>query len=104
MKLKSKYLKRIKEIYQRYHPLSIYLYGSYAYGTPTKDSDIDLLVITDKDEKETYKNIMHDLWDFEVPVELVVYNAEHIKEKMGWNLMIKQILKKGILIDGQAIS
>jgi predicted nucleotidyltransferase len=25
----------------------IYLFGSYAYGSPTEDSDIDLMVITD---------------------------------------------------------
>jgi len=28
-------------------PSTIYLYGSYAYGTPRSDSDIDLLVIVE---------------------------------------------------------
>jgi len=27
------------------HPEKIILFGSYAYGTPTKDSDVDLQVI-----------------------------------------------------------
>ena len=39
----------IKEIKNRIvsevHPEKIILFGSYAYGTPTKDSDVDLLVI-----------------------------------------------------------
>jgi uncharacterized protein len=27
------------------------LFGSHAYGTPTKDSDIDLLIVMDTNEK-----------------------------------------------------
>src|SRR5438094_519011 len=32
-------------IAERFHPQRIILFGSYAYGTPTADSDVDLLVI-----------------------------------------------------------
>lgn len=35
------------------HPEKIILFGSYAYGTPTKDSDVDLLVIMPSDEPMT---------------------------------------------------
>ena len=35
---------RIVELFQ---PEKIILFGSYAYGTPTPDSDVDLLVIMD---------------------------------------------------------
>ncbi|MDR0597460.1 MAG: nucleotidyltransferase domain-containing protein [Treponema sp.] len=31
----------------------IYLFGSYAYGSPTEDSDIDLMVITDSEVKDS---------------------------------------------------
>ena len=27
--------------------MKVYLYGSYAYGEPTKDSDIDIMVFSD---------------------------------------------------------
>lgn len=33
------------EIARRFQPERIILFGSYAYGTPTEDSDVDLLVI-----------------------------------------------------------
>ena len=29
-----------------YDPLAIYLFGSYAWGTPTEDSDLELLIAT----------------------------------------------------------
>jgi predicted nucleotidyltransferase len=41
------------EIAREFHPLQIILFGSYAYGTPTEDSDADLLVVMDIPEDET---------------------------------------------------
>ncbi|MBI5892460.1 MAG: nucleotidyltransferase domain-containing protein [Deltaproteobacteria bacterium] len=46
------YLKEaIKRIISEFNPYKIILFGSYAYGTPTKDSDIDLMVVMDTDMK-----------------------------------------------------
>ncbi len=33
------------EIARQFQPERIILFGSYAYGTPTEDSDVDLLVV-----------------------------------------------------------
>src|SRR5205809_496069 len=34
-----------RQIAKRFHPHKIILFGSYAYGTPHNESDVDLLVI-----------------------------------------------------------
>jgi uncharacterized protein len=34
-----------KEVARRFKPARIVLFGSYAYGEPTPDSDVDLLVV-----------------------------------------------------------
>ncbi len=34
-----------RQIAERFHPEKIVLFGSYAYGTPHNESDVDLLVI-----------------------------------------------------------
>jgi predicted nucleotidyltransferase len=34
-----------RQIAERFHPDTITLFGSYAYGKPTPDSDVDLLVV-----------------------------------------------------------
>jgi predicted nucleotidyltransferase len=39
-----------RQIVQQFHPQKVILFGSYAYGQPTKDSDADLLVVMDTDE------------------------------------------------------
>lgn len=39
-----------RQIVQQFHPHKVILFGSYAYGQPTADSDVDLLVLMDTDE------------------------------------------------------
>jgi len=39
-----------RQIVQQFHPQKVILFGSYAYGQPTEDSDVDLLVVMDTDE------------------------------------------------------
>ena len=39
----------VKKIVFGYSPQKIILFGSLAHGTPTKDSDVDLLIIKDTD-------------------------------------------------------
>src|ERR1700732_4656238 len=34
-----------RQVAERFHPEKIVLFGSYAYGTPHEDSDVDLLVV-----------------------------------------------------------
>src|SRR5437870_783097 len=35
----------VRQIAERFHPEKIILFGSYAYGTPHEESDVDLMVI-----------------------------------------------------------
>ena len=34
-----------REVTERFHPEKIILFGSYAYGQPHADSDVDMLVV-----------------------------------------------------------
>jgi uncharacterized protein len=50
--------KTISEVVDRlvdvYHPIEIYLFGSYAWGHPTDDSDLDLLVVVENSKEKRY--------------------------------------------------
>lgn len=35
----------VHQIVERFHPCRVILFGSYASGTPTPDSDVDVLVV-----------------------------------------------------------
>ena len=64
-------------------PYKVILFGSRAYGTPDKDSDIDLMVVLDTDEmprtfRENLDNklLVRDvLWDLStrVSIDLIVH-------------------------------
>jgi predicted nucleotidyltransferase len=41
--------KVLELIVERYEPEQIILFGSYAYGTPRRDSDVDLLIVKEAD-------------------------------------------------------
>ncbi|MEA2042118.1 MAG: nucleotidyltransferase domain-containing protein [Bacteroidota bacterium] len=49
MQTNDNYIQQINEILSKFNPYLILLFGSYAYGTPDEDSDIDILVVTQDD-------------------------------------------------------
>jgi predicted nucleotidyltransferase len=47
---------QVKEaLIKEYNPVEIYLFGSYAWGKPTEDSDLDILVVVESDEDNWHK-------------------------------------------------
>jgi len=64
------------------HPLKIILFGSYAQGKPTEDSDVDLLVIERKlhnklDEMVRLRRLLRPL---RIPVDVLVYSEDEVRE------------------------
>lgn len=62
-----------------YNPLAIYLFGSYAWGTPTKDSDLDLLIIVKESDEKSYKRPnsgQRALFGLGISKDLIIYTKE----------------------------
>jgi len=97
------------EILQRLEPLNlnkIILFGSHAYGTPHKDSDIDLYVVTnDNYIPESYKekralvwNISNKILDIrkQYSIDLLVHTKKmHEKFVELQSSFSKEVLKHG---------
>ena len=67
----------------------VILFGSYAYGVPTNDSDIDLLVIKNIPENETRNfriKIKKALWNklgkLNLSFDILVDNEQRINERI----------------------
>jgi len=63
---------------QVYNPEQIYLFGSYVWGQPTEDSDLDLLVIVNHSDEKRYKRSIKAsdaLWDIKISKDLLVFTA-----------------------------
>ena len=46
-----------KRLVATYNPIEIYIFGSYAWGKPEEDSDLDLLIVIDEYKKDHYKTV-----------------------------------------------
>jgi predicted nucleotidyltransferase len=77
----------------------IYLFGSYAYGTPTEESDIDIYtVIPDgiKNLTELYAKIVVDLSYKKIYfIDLFLNNESVFNKRKRENLFEKTIYQKG---------
>jgi len=94
----------VNRIVENYFPERIILFGSYAYGNPTKDSDLDLLIVKDSNipRYKRGREVRKYLRGLKVPIDLMVYTNEEIQK---WRdvrtAFITGIMKKGkILYDG----
>lgn len=97
-------LKRIKEIahqiVEHSHPQKIILFGSYAYGTATVDSDVDLLVMIDTEEKPLHVAAqIAAAVDHPFPLDIIVFTPS------DWNASLKrkgifatEVMAKGIVL------
>jgi len=86
----------------------VILFGSFAYGNPTKDSDLDLIIIMDNKEKtrsytekwNRYIRVSRLLKNIrELPIDLLIYTSDE------WNLFmtgdssfLSEIKSKGITL------
>ena len=66
------------EIVRQVQPRKIILFGSYADGSATDESDLDLLVVNDSEEPSRVQNrrLRRMLGDCGVPVDVFVKSSE----------------------------
>ena len=93
----------VKRIVENYKPEKIILFGSYAYGTPTEHSDLDLLIIkeTSLPRYKRGREVRKYLRKLKVAIDLIVYTNEEIRKWCGVNTaFITTALEKGRLLYG----
>ena len=101
MKLDDKLKEKIVNALKPLNPMKIIIFGSYAYGTPTEDSDLDICIV-----KKDYKNkweekakIRKALSSIRLPKDILnpkVDEYEFYKNEI--NSVYYDIDKKGILL------
>ena len=95
----------IKEIYSIFDVSSIYLFGSYAYGNPNEDSDLDICIITEDRSKrkvEIMKLIRKSIAKVQnMPVDLLIYYSDEFNERAKSECTLEsQILHEGVKLYG----
>ena len=91
------------DIVSEFTPLQVILFGSYAYGTPTEDSDVDLLVVMDIPKSE-YRNKALEIQQ-RIPsrfsIDVLVRSPEEIAYRVSYNdWFLREITEKGDFLYG----
>lgn len=63
----------------------IYLFGSYAWGIPAAESDLDLLVVVHDSNEKSHRRSMagrRALWELDIPKDLMVYTEEEFNARV----------------------
>lgn len=83
----------------------IFVFGSFAYGKPEQDSDLDLCIITKLGKKrkiELMREIRREIsQDYVIPMDILVYDDKEFDDRARHkNTLEYKISNQGILVYG----
>ncbi|MBI3599860.1 MAG: nucleotidyltransferase domain-containing protein [Nitrospinae bacterium] len=90
----------VEKIKKYFQPEKIIVFGSFAWGNPTRDSDLDLFIIKDTKEKPRkraleVRRIISEENAF-VGIDILVYTPEEFRKRMEMgDSFLSKIMKKG---------
>lgn len=90
----------LQKLVVSYAPKKVILFGSYAYGNPRPDSDIDLLIIKETSERflDRCVAVRRTLSDPErtVPLEIFVLTPQELSERLSiGDHFLAEIVERG---------
>jgi uncharacterized protein len=91
----------VERIVHELIPEKVVLFGSYAYGVPTPDSDVDLLIIlkTDAPSKNRSWAVSQLLLPRPFPVDILVRTPQEIEQALvRGDFFVREILERGVVL------
>src|SRR5262245_43074896 len=90
----------VAQLVEFFHPQKVILFGSHVYGTPTPNSDVDLLVVMETPLRHVEQAVeIRKVVDFPFPVDLLVRTPQHIAERMALgDVFLREVLTKGVVL------
>jgi uncharacterized protein len=109
MEITDLYLQELKNNLSELDPHLVLLFGSYAYGSPNPDSDLDIIVVlNDKSIPSTFKEkqlLYLKVSPFtrsvakKIPIDLIVYTIPMFEDfKKIRSSFSNDVLEKGIIL------
>jgi predicted nucleotidyltransferase len=109
MQTENTYIQQLTESLKTINPYLVLLFGSYAYGTPNPDSDLDIFVVlndnsmptTFKEKQALYLKVSPFTRPVakQIPIDLMVFTIPMYEQfKAIKSNFSKEILNKGIIL------
>jgi predicted nucleotidyltransferase len=93
-------IRYVDQVANRFKPERIVLFGSHAYGSPNGDSDVDILVVSNKRYSHHAQAFKIRLAvDAPFPLDLIVRSEREIERRIGMNdFFLAEIVGQGIVL------
>lgn len=91
----------VRRVVKKVNPEKIILFGSYAYGKPSKDSDLDLLIIkkTRLPGTKRYSLVSDALYPRLIPMDIIFKTPAEIKQRLSiFDPFMKEIVNSGKIL------
>jgi predicted nucleotidyltransferase len=87
----------VEQIVLRFHPIRIILFGSYAYGNPCPESDVDLFVVMETPISEVRQAVeILTATSYRFGLDLLVYTPRRLAQRMEWgDPFVQEIVTRG---------
>ena len=97
---RARILEYAQAIAREFQPEKIILFGSYAYGEPTPDSDVDLLVVMRHEENPARKAAEIEIkLRTGFPLDLIVRTPDAMRERVAiGDCFMREIIERGQLL------
>jgi uncharacterized protein len=92
-----------QKVIQAFRPKNIILFGSYAYGKATADSDLDLLIIMESQDRPAERiRKVSDLFDpRSLPMDFIVLTPDEVQHRLsGFDPFLEEVFEKGQMLYG----
>lgn len=88
-----------RKVGRKFKPEKIILFGSYAYGTPSADSDVDILVVMPA--RNQHDQAVKIRWEVprSFPMDLIVWTPKNL----GWRLAAGESFHTEIMTKGKVL-
>lgn len=96
----------LRVLVEQFHPERVILFGSYAYGEPTSDSDVDLLVVKDIDHspvteataiRRAVRPLRHSVAN--LPLDIMVRDRTDLDARIARGADFhEEVIRKGLVL------
>ena len=88
-----------REVAERFQPDKIILFGSYAYGKPHKDSDVDILVVMPAHDEINQAVRILEQTNSSFPLDVIVRTPDNLRWRLqegDW--FLREIVGRGTVL------
>jgi len=106
-KLEAWLMEGVRQLVQELRPQKVILFGSHAYGEPTADSDLDLLIVLPTKEKSLagrYRLVSPFFEPRRYPMDLIILSPQELEKRLNewFDPFLREVVHRGVILYEQS--